>query len=183
MIPTFETDRLILREITLGDSRAYQRYFNDYEIIGHLAPRVPWPYPENGAFEFIQNFVLPRLGKDFWMWGIFLKTNPDEIIGAVDLYKGDAPDNRGFWLSRQHWGQGIMNEAIAPITDYAFSALGFQELKLSNALGNIKSRRLKEKQGAKLVGTRKAKFVNPVYEEAEDWILTKEAWSQNRMKK
>jgi ribosomal-protein-alanine N-acetyltransferase len=176
IIPAFTTSRLVLKEITLDHAPMYQKYFNDYEIIGHLAPHVPWPYPDNGASEFIRNIVIPRLGNNFWMWGIFLKTNSDEIIGAIDLYRGGSIDNRGFWLARQYWGQGIMNEALKPITDYAFHNLGFEVLKLSNALGNVKSRRLKEKQGAKLIGTRKAKFINPDYQEAEDWELTKKDW-------
>lgn len=180
-LPLFETNRLILKEITLEDAPSYQKHFSHYEIIGHLAPHVPWPYPKDGAFQFIKNVVVPNLNKNFWMWGVYLKTQPQELIGAIDLYKNPtAADNRGFWLGQEFWRQGLMMEALKPITDFAFSDLGFTELRLSNALGNNSSRRIKEKQGAKLVGTREAKFINPDYTQAEDWILTKTAWQQQK---
>lgn len=179
-IPRFETSRLILKEIALEDAPAYQKHFNNYEIIGHLARHVPWPYPENGAYEFIKNIMLPRLGNNNWMWGLFLKENSDELIGAIDLYKTSALDNRGFWLSKEYWGQGLIVEALKPITDFAFNELGFEELKLSNALGNVNSRKIKEKQGAKFLGVREAQFVNPNYTQSEDWILTKKDWFGER---
>ena len=58
-----------------------------------------------------------------------------------------------------------MTEAVFPITDYAFDVLGFETLFFSNALGNEKSRRVKEKTGARLLRTEPAKFVNPSYAE------------------
>jgi len=179
-IPQFETPRLILKKISLEDASSYQKYFNDYEIIGHLAAHVPWPYPEDGAYQFIKNVIIPKSGQNQWMWGIFLSSNRNNLIGVIDLYRTDALDNRGFWLAKDYWGQGLMIEALTPITDYAFNELNFSELKLSNALGNISSRRIKEKQGARFVGIRNAKFVNPKYTQAEDWILTKSDWENKK---
>lgn len=179
-LPVFETERLILKEVTLEHAKDYQTHFNDYEVISQLAAQVPWPYPENGAQYFIENIILRNQGKDRWIWGIFLKTNPNELIGAIDLWRDGIPEHRGFWLGRKFWGQGLMTEAVAPITDYAFQKLGFEKLILSNAVGNTRSRRVKEKAGALLIGTRPTKFVDPKYQEAETWELTKENWFRIR---
>lgn len=175
-----KTERLILREITLQDAKAYQRHFSDYAVISQLASGVPWPYPDNGAEDFIRTFILPQQGNDRWFWGIFLKENPDEMIGGIDLWRKGSPENRGFWLGKHFWGRGIMTEAVETIMDYAFDHLGFEILVFSNALGNSKSRRIKEKTGARLVGTRPAKFVSPEYNEAETWELTKTEWLKFR---
>ena len=75
-----------------------------------------------------------------------------------------------------------MTEAVEPLMDYAFDHLGFDTLIFSNALGNTKSRRIKEKTGARLIGTRPAKFVSQDYTEAETWELTKEDWKGFRSK-
>ena len=48
---------------------------------------------------------------------MFLKTNPNELIGAVDLYRDGKPENRGFWLGKPFWKQGIMTEAVTVIMD------------------------------------------------------------------
>ena len=86
-LPTFQTERLVLRGVTKTDIPAYEKHFVDYEIIQHLAVHVPWPYPENGVEWFLDNSVFPTQGKTSWMWGIFEKNNSTELIGAVHLWR------------------------------------------------------------------------------------------------
>ncbi|MGZ5279775.1 MAG: GNAT family N-acetyltransferase, partial [Pseudobdellovibrionaceae bacterium] len=179
-VPRFETERLLIREISLEDAPSYQRNFADWEIIRNLAKHVPWPYPENGAFEFIKNILLPQQGKERWWWGLFLKDQPEEIIGVVEFYRDTCPDNRGFWLAKKHWGKGLMIEAVQPLTDYAFTQLGFEKLILSNALGNDQSRKIKEKGGAKFLGLKSGEFVDPSFSQLEMWEITKESWLENK---
>ncbi len=179
-LPIFETRRLLLRGVTLEDAPAYQKHFVNYEVISQLSDRVPWPYPENGAEYFIRTQILPRQGIDKWVWGIFLKENPGELIGCVDLWREGSPENRGFWLGRDFWGNGYMTEAVTPIMDYAFGQLGFERLVFANAVGNRRSRRVKEKTGARRLYTAPAKFVDPAYTEHEVWELLKEEWQTYR---
>ncbi|OFZ21073.1 MAG: hypothetical protein A2X94_07005 [Bdellovibrionales bacterium GWB1_55_8] len=175
-LPVFETERLILRAVQQSDAAAYEKHFVDYSVIGELAAKVPWPYPKDGVAQFLQTQIIPRQGNNRWVWGIFLKENLAELIGCVDLWRDGRPENRGFWLGKAFWGNGYMSEAVMPVMDYAFAHLGFERLVFSNAVGNIRSRRVKEKSGARLIGTRPAKFVNPAYTEAETWELTKSEW-------
>jgi ribosomal-protein-alanine N-acetyltransferase len=179
IIPTLNTERLLLKAVTLEDAPAYRKHFVDYEVIQFLSSAVPWPYPDDGVEFFLNNLVLPRQGKDRWCFGIFLKTNPDELIGCVDLWREPVPENRGFWLGKQYWSQGIMSEAVRPVTDYAFDHLGFEKLYFTNAVGNKASRRVKEKSGATYIETRPAKFVSPEFTETELWELTKENWKKD----
>lgn len=178
-IPEFETERLLLRGLSLTDAAAYAKYFVDYNVIQYLSAVVPWPYPEQGVYQFLKDIALPNQGKDRWLWGIFLKSNPDEIIGCIDLWRKGKPENRGFWLGKEFWGRGIMTEANVPVLDYAFSSLGFEKLIFSNALGNIASRRIKEKMGCTLIGEAAASFVNSEFKIQELWELHKTTW-QNR---
>ena len=175
-LPILTTDRLLLRAVTLADAPAYQKYFSNFEVIRHLGAAVPWPYPQNGAHDFIKNVIIPNQGKDRWVWGIFLKSNPNELIGAVDLWRKGIPEHRGFWLGQDFWGKGIMAEAVTPVTDYAFNDLGFERLIFSNARGNIQSRKIKEKTGARFLKTEPADFVDPKYKERELWELCKKDW-------
>lgn len=176
--PQFSTERLILKPVTLRDAPSYEKHFVDYEVIRHLSVTVPWPYPQNGIVDFINNYILPNQGKDHWIWGIFLKENPEELIGIVDLWRVGRTENRGFWLARKHWGKGLMTEAVFPVMDYAFGDLGFEKLIFANAVGNKASHKVKEKTGARLVDVRPAKFVDPQYTEHEIWELTKSDWEK-----
>jgi RimJ/RimL family protein N-acetyltransferase len=176
MPPIFHTKRLLLRPPAPDDAPSYQRHFADYEVIRHLSVNVPWPFPSDGVLEFINAVVLPKLGHDYWFWVICLNHDRETVIGAIDLWRPGHPENRGFWLGREFWGQGYMTEAVAPVMDHAFDALGFDDVILSNAIGNDRSRRIKEKTGAVLLGSEPASFVDPVYTEHEIWQLTKAAW-------
>lgn len=167
----------------MGDVPSYQKHFVDWEVIRNLAAHVPWPYPDNGVAEYVAQHLLPTLEKkDRWFWGIFLKTNPGEMIGGVELWRPGKPENRGFWLGRKFWGQGYMTEAVAPVMDYAFNELGFEKLVFANALGNTKSRRVKEKTGARLLHVVPAKFVDPQFTEHEIWELSKGEWLAHKGK-
>lgn len=181
-VPTFETDRLILRPIQLSDAEAYEAIFVDYEVVSQLAAAVPWPYPKGGVAEYLSNLILPEQGVSRWAWGIFLRDEPKQIIGCVDLWRQGKPENRGFWLGKKYWGKGYMTEAVEPVMDYAFNELGFEKLVFTNAVGNIRSRRVKEKTGAKLVRVAPAKFVNPAYTEHEIWELSKTEWLSSKKK-
>lgn len=71
-----------------------------------------------------------------------------------------------------------MSEALIPITDYAFSTLGFQELILTNAVGNQASHKIKLKMGAHLLRTESAKFVDPKIDLREVWCFSKDDWKK-----
>lgn len=176
MIPHFKTERLILRDVQLSDIPSYQKHFNNWNIIRNLSAGVPWPYPSDGAEFFVKNVLIPNQNKNMWSWGIFLASHPQELIGVVDLFKNDRPENRGFWLSEEHWGKGLMTEAVAPVTKFAFEELGFEKLIFSNALGNLRSRRIKEKTGATFFKIVPSQHVDVELNESELWELTKDNW-------
>ena len=180
MIPVLETERLLLKEISEADAPSYAKHFVDYEVIRNLSATVPWPYPDNGVAEFIREHIIPNQGNDRWCWGIFLKLNPRELVGGIELWRPGTPENRGFWLGREYWGIGIMTEAVIPVLDFAFNELGFEELVFSNALGNARSRRIKEKTGAELLRVEPASFVDPEFTQRELWQLSKSDWQVKR---
>jgi [ribosomal protein S5]-alanine N-acetyltransferase len=178
-IRTLQTRRLLLRGVQAADVPSWQRHFADYEVIRYLSDAVPWPYPADGVATHLAK-VLPLQGIDQWYWGIFLKAAPEEMIGGITLYREGKSGNRGFWLGRSHWGSGLMSEAVEVTTDFAFDELGFPVLTFVNAVGNPRSRRLKEKAGARLLRVEPATFVDPGLKEQEVWELRPEEWRARR---
>lgn len=176
VIPTLNTERLLLKGVSMADIPSYTRHFVDYDVVRYLSAEVPWPYPENGVKDYLEHVVLPQQGNGHWVWGIFLKEQPDQLIGTIDLRREGKPEHRGFWLGKSFWGRGIMTEANFPVLDYAFTELGFERLTFANALGNVASRRIKEKTAAKLIEVREAKFVDALFNACEVWELSRENW-------
>jgi ribosomal-protein-alanine N-acetyltransferase len=179
--PVLETRHLILRPLAPTDGPTLQRRFPHWEIVRHLNPRIPWPYPSDGAARFIEQAQGEMARGEKHHWAIRLKGGPDELIGCIDLWPDDGKsrDMRGFWLDPEFQGRGLMTEAADRVTDHAFDSLDWPYLWVSNAEANHASARVKEKQGARLVGFEPARFV------AGDgrrmvWLIERDAWLSRR---
>ena len=114
-------------------------------------------------------------------WSIRLKDGPDGLIGCIDLWPDDGKsrDMRGFWLDPEFQGCGLSTEAAGRVTYYAFTDLGWPHLWVSNAEANLASARIKEKQGARLVGFEPSRFVEGESRRMA-WLIEREAWSPRR---
>ncbi len=152
------------------------------EIVEFLNASVPWPYPENGAEEFL-SFALSEINlRKRFIWAITITDASDDmLVGLIELASDDA-FHRGFWLIPEHHKKGFMTEAVTAVNDFAFKVLEMPSMRLGNALPNIGSRKLKERSGAVLVEIiPEVEFVGGVYPE-EVWELTAEEWWENRAK-
>jgi ribosomal-protein-alanine N-acetyltransferase len=178
--PIFTTQRLVLSPLTELDAPSYERHFIDYEVIRNLSSSVPWPYPENGVATYLREFVIPRQGYDRWSWGIREANSPSNVIGGVELWREGMPEHRGFWLGKRFWGKGYMTEAVKPVMDFAFGPAGFDTLIFTNALGNTRSARIKEKTGARRIRIEPANYVDPTLTSREVWEITKQEWISYR---
>jgi RimJ/RimL family protein N-acetyltransferase len=169
------TERLILRPLALEDAPQIQEVFPHWEVVRYLMNVVPWPYPPDGARQFIEEVALPQMARgEAWQWTLRLKTAPESIIGSIGLKKADG-DHRGFWLAPAFHGQGLMSEACVWINDFWFDALGFPVLRVSKAAANTASRRISEKHGMRLVGAREKDYVSG-RAVSEVWEVTAEEW-------
>lgn len=172
-----ETERLILRPLELADAEQIQEVFPRWEVVRYLMNRVPWPYPSDGAFRYLNEVALPAIARENqWTWTLRLKEKPDQLIGAVDLRRGDE-DNRGFWIGAEWQGQGLMSEACVWVNDYWFETLGFSLLRVAKAAGNSASRRISEKQGMRLVGMKEKDYVCGRLP-TEVWEITADDWQK-----
>lgn len=179
MTPTFETDRLTLRALTLADAPATQRLFPHWEIVKFLNAKVPWPYPDDGALSFYRDVALPAVARgEMWIWAIRAKAGPEHLIGTINLATEKA-ESRGFWLALPWHNQGLMTEACEPVTDFWFNGLGHPVLRVVKASANLGSRRVSEKQGMRLVGTGELDTVSGRLP-SEYWEITRDAWNMRQ---
>ena len=175
MTPTLETPRLILRPLELADAEQAQVLFPQWEIVRYLRKVVPWPYPPDGAYTYYRDVALPAVERgDEWAWTLRLKTNPDQLIGAISLFRSET-DNRGFWLGLPWQRQGLMTEACEAVTDFWFGTLNFPVLRAPKAVANMASRRISEKQGMRLVATEDRDYVSGRFP-SEIWEITAQEW-------
>ena len=175
MVPRLETPRLELHPLELADAAQIQLLFPKWEIVRFLAPRVPWPYPADGALAFCRDLALPAMERgDQWHWSLRLKSAPGQLIGCISLQKTEN-ENRGFWLGLPWHRQGLMSEAVEVVTAYWFDALGFPILRAHKAVLNIASRRISEKSGMRVVAVEERDYVGGRFP-TETWEITADEW-------
>ncbi len=168
------TERLVLRPLELADAAQIQEVFPHWEIVRFLMNVVPWPYPPDGAEFYVREVALPQMERgEAWHWTIRPASDADRIIGSITLKR--EGDNRGFWLSPEWQGQGLMSEACVWINDFWFETLGFEVLRVSKAVGNTTSRRISEKQGMRLVGHGEKEYVSGRLP-SEIFEITRDEW-------
>ncbi len=174
MTPTLETPRLWLRPLELGDAPQVQAQFPHWEIVRYLSALVSWPYPPDGALTFYRDVALPKVARgEAWHWPLRLKDEPDQIVGAINLNRGER-ENRGFWVGLP-WQRRGLTEACAAANAFWFGVLGFPVLRVGKAAANEASRRVSMREGMRLLGTEEREFVSGLLP-AELWELTVDEW-------
>ncbi len=174
-VPTISTPRLTLRPLELSDANAVQEIFPQWEIVRYLANKVPWPYPADGALAFIRDIALPSIQQGVgWHWSIRPKSIPERLIGVISL-RDESGDNRGFWLDPDWQGKGLMAEASDAVTDYWFETLDRPVLRAPKAAANVRSRRISERSGMRLIETDERDYVSGRLT-SEVWEITRDEW-------
>lgn len=179
-IPVLETERLWLRPRAVADGPSCQARFPKWEIVEHM-PGVPWPYPDDGAASHIRDSMAENARGEKNHWGVWVKGGPPEPVGAISLWPDDgvSRDMRGFWLDPAFQGRGLMTEAADRVNDYAVFELGWPHLWLSNLVDNRRSARVKQRQGATLVGEETKTYARGQFTR-QVWKLDAAAWRAGR---
>ncbi len=119
--------RFILRPFGKGDEKSLMKNINNRTIARNTL-RIPFPYKLKDARWWINhNLKLNRKKKKTEM--NFAITANREVIGGIGLDRiyGHSAEI-GYWLGKEHWGQGIMTEAVKLVTEYGFERLGLKRI-------------------------------------------------------
>lgn len=134
-----ETPRLVLRPLTSKDVDAITYAANDFEVARWLA-KMPYPYTRTDA----EAFVAANRENGGRVWGITRRGEFCGVIGKVGAF--------GYWLGRDHWGNGYTTEAGRAVVAAHFEAPDARPLAAGYFEGNHRSRRVLEKLGFRHAG-------------------------------
>jgi RimJ/RimL family protein N-acetyltransferase len=147
-----ETERLMLRRPTLADVKAIAHLANDRRIAENTR-RLPHPYSQDHAIEFVRNAASDNRGTAFLIESNFA---PIGVVG-VDWREPDAPE-LGYWLGVEHWGQGFGTEAARAVIDFTFEESEVEHLVAGARVSNPSSRNILEKCGFQWSGVELHRF-------------------------
>ncbi len=146
-----ETDRLILRELTLNDVDALHEILSDPVSMQHY----PQPFTREKTEGWItwnqKNYVTYGFG----LWAVLLKEN-NQFIGDCGItmqhINGNLEPEIGYHIHRAHTGRGYATEAAQACRNYAFDVLGLNKVFSYMKYTNLASQKVAQKNGMRLLG-------------------------------
>lgn len=142
-VPVLETERLILRPLTMDDLDAVFKWAGDPRVNKYMI--YPLYKNKEEGIEWLKSLYQDDDKKDF---GFVLKET-GELIGSGGIY---YHPERGLWsigynLAYDYWNRGFTTEAMEKIIEWGRQELGIKEVAATFAVENVGSRRVMEKLG------------------------------------
>lgn len=151
-LQTLETERLILRKMTLEDAEDMFEYASDPDV----AKYTTWDTHQSVKdTKFFLNTVVERYkNRQITDWGIVHK-GEEKLIGTGGFAECHLFHSRaeiGYALSRKYWRQGYMSEAVTAIVKFGFQTMNLNRIEARCEVDNIASARVMEKVGMQFEG-------------------------------
>jgi [ribosomal protein S5]-alanine N-acetyltransferase len=151
--PTMETERLVLRPLTLDDASALARLAGRREI-ADTTISIPHPYSVEQARQWIAGSVDLCAKDKAVVFAMQLKRE-GTVAGTAGLREVDAEHLQaelGFWVAVECWGQGYATEAARAVVNFGFEHLGLNRIYAHHMVRNPASGCVLAKIGMKREG-------------------------------
>jgi RimJ/RimL family protein N-acetyltransferase len=141
------SERLLLRPIWPEDWQNLLAGIGDEGVVRNLSS-APWPYLPEDARAFSQRSVDPLFPRC-----LITRAADAAVIGCIGIDPVDdgAAVELGYWIARNHWGQGYATEAGAVMIGFA-RMLGHPMLSAAHFADNPASGRVLRKLGFEPTG-------------------------------
>lgn len=147
-----ETERLILRKMTLDDAQDVFEYGSDSEITNY----VTWDAHKSieDSQNFLKSVIQKYEKKEVSEWGIVFKENKKFIgtCGYMWWHIGCARAEMGYALSRKYWDKGLMTEAVKETIKFGFDKMKLNRIEARCMIGNVASEKVMKKVGMTFEG-------------------------------
>jgi RimJ/RimL family protein N-acetyltransferase len=155
-----ETQRLWLRWPKLTDAPAIATALADRRI-SDMTSRIPHPYPDGHAEEFI--YSTRESNHDGTALGLVItpKQKPNSVIGAISLTSVDDNPKQlvlGYWIAATQWEKGFGSEAALSMVQTGFSLSKAESIDATVKPENTASKRILAKIGFQETG-RESRFM------------------------
>lgn len=160
-VPTFVTDRLVLRAWRPADIEAIMAMDSEPEVYEYLEGEAPGPDHRDELEQCMAAGLGPglcALTAGLGVWVVTSRTTDRRFMGLVMLIPlgGDGPEiELGFRLARAEWGRGVAQEAATAVLDHAFR-LGLPTVVAVTDPDNVNSERVLGRLGFRRRGWRRA---------------------------
>ena len=150
----------------------------------YLREWLPWLDATN-SFEDEIAFISNSLEEYQKREGVFYTIRLEgRIIGTISLNWidwGNKAAGVGYWLSKNHTGNGYVTKSCIRLMEHCFDDLSLHRFVLEVAVDNIPSCEIAERIGMRLEGiTKDREWLYDHYVDAKLFAITKPEWDQKR---
>ena len=156
-----ETERLILREIELKDTKnIFNAILNNKDTLYFL----DWPFCENinEAEIFINKLIEAHNNLKHYCW-VIQEKNADNFVGCI-LICNVCEEKRmaeiEYVANSEYRGKGYIAEANKKVIEYLIKECNFYRIEAVCNIENIASSRVMEKSGMKFEGILRGRALN-----------------------
>ena len=139
--PVLETERLILRKISMNDAEDMFHLRTNEDAMKYINK------PKLTSIDDAKEIIKKMNDPDRIQWGITLKTS-DTIIGTIGYNRIEKEHYRaeiGYILHPKYWNTGLMSEAITKVINYGFDEMKLHSIEAIINPGNTISRKILQK--------------------------------------
>lgn len=146
-----ETDRCLVREITLDDVDSLYEIYSDYDTRKYIEDLFP---NRDDEISFTKDYIANQYR--FYEYGLWVVVDKetDKLIGRAGIFNRENQDfpELGFVFDKSVWGSGVSTEILTAIMKYAVDELGMDSLCAHTVHENERSKNLLLKLGFKYMG-------------------------------
>ena len=155
-----ETERLVLRRMTMRDAQDMYAYSRDPQVARHVLWDAHRSIGETRSY--IRSTLRRYRAGEAASLVIELKAERKVIgtIGFMWVQRENAAAEVGYSLAQAYWNQGIMSEALAAVVKYAFTQLHLNRIEAQHEVDNPASGRVMRKVGMVKEGTLRQRLFN-----------------------
>ena len=145
--------KIQIRKWELADAKDLATALSNRKILDNLRDGLPYPYTEQDGKDFIAGMLAADENSTF----AFAITLDGKVIGSIGAFRQENIHKHtaelGYYIAEEHWGKGIMTEAVKQLCDYVFSHTDMIRIYAEPFAYNIGSQRVLEKAGFQYEGT------------------------------
>ena len=149
------TDRLIVRRFVIADTAPFHVYRNLAPVAEHQGWETPYSLDEAHALVADMTNNDPFGLGEWTQLAIAYAGSPTELIGdiAVRMESDEPTAEIGFSLHPDHWGLGLVTEALDAIVEHLFAKLALARVVAFTAPENRRAQRTLERVGLRYIAT------------------------------
>jgi len=184
-LPVLTSERLSLREPSVGDAPALLAMLSTDEVSRFISPPpttvegferfIEWTHRQREAGAYICFVIVPHG-----------QSQPVGLLQVRQLEPGWATAEWGFAVGSAYWGTGLFRAAARAVVSFAFETVGVHRLEARAAAHNGRGNGALAKLGAVREGVLRRSFLRDgrYYDQLlwsivrEDWMQSKVVWSE-----